>query len=138
MIEGGLINTDPDHGNGPFLRNSGIRYAEITDGLSRTMAVGERAAMFAKSPWAGVMTGGTVRTTPGAPVYIANVELAPTMVLARIGNRSLNSSYSEPYDFFSPHTDVVFFLFADGSVQGLTASLDLDTLHALATRARGD
>jgi hypothetical protein len=137
-IEGGLINTDPDHGNGPFLRNSGTRYADITDGLSRTMAVGERAALFAKSAWAGVMTGGTVRTTPGAPVYIANVELAPTMVLARIGNRSLNSSYSDPYDFFSPHTDVVFFLFADGSVQGLTASLDLATLHALATRARGD
>jgi len=138
VIEGGLINTDPDHGNGLFLRNSGTRYADITDGLSQTLSVGERAAMFAKSPWAGVMTGGTVRTTAGAPVYVANVELAPTMVLARIGNRSLNSAYSEPYDYFSPHSDLVFFLFADGSVQGLTASMDMDALHALASCARGD
>jgi prepilin-type N-terminal cleavage/methylation domain-containing protein len=138
VIVGGLINTDPDHGNGLFLRNSGVRYSEITDGLSQTMAVGERAAVFAKSAWSGVMTGGTVRTTPGAPVYIANVELAPTMVLARIGNRTLNCAYSEPYDFFSAHTDIVYFLFADGSVQGLAASLDLSTLHALATRGLGD
>jgi hypothetical protein len=137
VIAYGFINTDPDNGNGLFHRNSRIRYADIRDGLSQTLAVGERAAMFAKSPWSGVMTGGTVRTTPGAPVYTASVELAPTMVMARIGTRSLNSTYSEPYDFFSPHTDLVFFLFADGSVQGLTSNLDLAPLHAMSTRAMG-
>ena len=134
----GFINTDPDNGTGLFHRNSHVRYADIRDGLSQTMAVGERAALFAKSPWSGVMTGGTVRTTPGAPVYTASVELAPTMVMARIGTRGLNSTYSEPYDFFSPHTDLVFFLFADGSVQGLTSNVELMALHALATRSMGD
>ncbi len=132
----GLMNTDPDHGNGLFQRNSRIRNGDILDGLTHTIAIGERSALFAKSPWAGVMTGGTVRTTPGAPVYTAIVELAPAMVLARVGNRSLNSPYSEPYDFFSPHGGLVFFVFADGSVRGLTDSTDREVLHALATRAK--
>jgi len=134
----GLLNTDPDSGNGLFQRNSRIRNSDIVDGLTHTIAVGERSALFAKSPWSGVMTGGTVRTTPGAPVYTAIVELAPAMVLARVGNRLLNSPYSEPYDFFSPHGSIVFFVFADGSVRGLTDSTDREVLHALATRANGE
>ncbi len=134
----GLMNTDPDYGTGLFQRNSRLRESDIIDGLSHTIAVGERCAMFAKSPWAGVMTGGTVRTTPSAPVYGAITELAPAMVLARVGNRTLNSPYSEPYDFFSPHVVVVFFLFADGSVHGLATTTDRDTLHALATRGAGE
>jgi prepilin-type N-terminal cleavage/methylation domain-containing protein len=134
----GLMNTDPDNGNGLFQRNSRVRFADVPDGLSQTLAIGERAGTFAKTPWAGAMTGGTVRTTPGAPVYTSIVELAPAMVLARIGNRFLNSPFSEPYDFFSAHRAVVFFVFADGSVQGLTSSVDLDVLHALATREQGD
>jgi hypothetical protein len=58
--------------------------------------------------------------------------------MARIGNRSLNSPYSEPYDFFSPHVDVVFFVFADGSVRGLTSNTELEAVHAMATRSQRD
>ncbi|MEW4527459.1 MAG: DUF1559 domain-containing protein [Maioricimonas sp. JB045] len=129
----GLINTEPDKGSGVFLRNIAIEMVDIKDGLTNTIAIGERAGLFAKSPWAGVMTGGTCRTTPGAPVYTSIAEREPTMVLARIGNPGLNSPHSEPYDFFSPH-NVVFFLFADGSVRGLGESMDMKTLHALSTR----
>lgn len=130
----GLINTDPDLGNGLFQRNSRIRLDDIKDGTSNTIAVGERAAMFTKAPWVGVITPGTVRTTPGAPVYTSTIEGAPAMALARMGNRNLNSEWSEPYDFFSPHPQIVYFLFADGSVRGLSESTDHALLHALATR----
>ncbi|MFG0335190.1 MAG: DUF1559 domain-containing protein, partial [Maioricimonas sp. JB049] len=129
----GLINTEPDRGNGVFLRNIAIEMVDIKDGLTNTIAIGERAGLFAKGPWAGVMTGGTCRTTPGAPVNTSIAEREPTMVLARIGNPGLNSPHSEPYDFYSPH-NVVFFLFADGAVHGLSESMDMKTLHALATR----
>ena len=130
---GGLPNTQPDVSNGMFFRNSRVRVAEITDGMSNTFMIGERAALLARAPWAGVITAGTVRTTPGAPVYNSIAELAPVMVMARVGNKTLNSPYSEPYDFFSPHGQVVQFVFADGSVHPLSNAIDVPVLQALAT-----
>lgn len=135
---GYLLGTDPDSGNGVFYRNSATRFTDITDGTSNTLAIGERGALFAQGPWAGVMTGGTIRTTPGAPVYSSIIELAPAMVLARVGPHTLNSTSSEPYDFFSPHAQVVQFLFGDGSVHALSIAIDLGVLQAMATRAEGE
>lgn len=130
----GLINTDPDNGNGLFQRNSQHSLKSVTDGLSKTIAIGERGAILAQSPWAGVMTGGTCRTRVGAPVYTSTAELAPSMVMARVGKRTLNSPFSEPYDFFSPHTAVVQFVYADASARGLHSDIDLEVFHAMATR----
>jgi prepilin-type N-terminal cleavage/methylation domain-containing protein/prepilin-type processing-associated H-X9-DG protein len=135
---GGLPNTQPDNGNGVFSRNSHTRLNDISDGTSSTLMIGERSASMAQGTWAGVMTGGTIRTTPGAPVYSSLVELAPVMVMARVWNKPLNSPYSEPYDFFSPHGQVVHFLFADGSVHALGSGIDVTVLQDLATSAGGE
>jgi prepilin-type N-terminal cleavage/methylation domain-containing protein len=134
----GFPNTDPDNGNGMFSRNSKYRIADVTDGTSNTIAIGERGAFLTQTPWAGVMTGGTAQTTPEAPVYTAIVEWAPSLVLARVGNKPLNDPYCEPLDFFSPHPQVVSFVFADGSVHALTTSIDITIVQALATRAGGE
>jgi prepilin-type N-terminal cleavage/methylation domain-containing protein len=135
---GGLLGTEPDFGNGPFFRNSKVTLIEIIDGMSSTLLIGERPALFAQAPWAGVVSGGTIRTTPGAPVHISLIHPAPVMVLARVGQKPLNSPFSEPYDFFSPHRQVVQFLFADGSVHPLKTSTDVALLRSLATRAGGE
>jgi len=129
----GLIGTQPEQGNGIFFRNSRVRSADIQDGSSNTIAVGERAALFTQSPWAGVMSNGTTRTTPGAPVFISIVEPAPTMALAHMGWHMLNGTDSEPYNYFSPHLGIVQFLFADGSVHALKTNTDIFVLQALAT-----
>jgi prepilin-type processing-associated H-X9-DG protein len=134
----GLLGSQPDAGNGLFARNSKIRIVDIADGTSNTLAIGERPALFAQAPWAGVMTGGTCRTTPGAPVYLSIIEQAPNMVMARIGARKLNDRYSEPYDFFSPHPGLAQFVFADGAVHALRLTTDIKVLQALATRAGGE
>jgi hypothetical protein len=134
----GNMNLYPDAGNGVFYRNSWTRIADITDGTSNTLALGERASLFVQAPWAGVMTGGSVRTTPGAPVYRSMIEPPQVMVMARVGKRPFNDPNSEPYDFFSPHTGMVYFVLVDGSVHGLTSELDLNVIQALGTRNGGE
>src|SRR5439155_24611557 len=115
---GGPINIDPS--DGLFFRNSMVRSIEVTDGLSNTLALGERACLMAQSPWAGLVNTGTCRTTPNAPVYVSIIEPSPTLVLARVnGRRTLNDPNSEPYDYFSPHANVAMFAFADATVRRL-------------------
>jgi prepilin-type N-terminal cleavage/methylation domain-containing protein/prepilin-type processing-associated H-X9-DG protein len=132
---GGLLEQEPDFGNGVFYRNSHTRLTDIPDGTSNTFAIGERGARFVRAPWAGVMTNGVVQTTPGAPVYTAMMFGPPAMVMARIGNKPLNSPFSEPFDFFSSHPGGVEFAFADGSVRLVRASTPEYILQAMATRA---
>ncbi|MBS0266310.1 MAG: DUF1559 domain-containing protein [Planctomycetes bacterium] len=134
----GNINTDPDHSNGLFRRNGNLRLSDIRDGASSTVAIGERASLFTRAPWAGVVAAGLIQTSPGAPVYSATIEMAPALALARFGHSNLTSPFSEPYDFFSPHESVVFFLFADGSVHGLSSYTDLNVLYGLSTIAGGE
>lgn len=135
---GRLDLVNPDEGNGLFFKNSRFRLTDIPDGTSTTIALGERCAMFARSPWAGVFTGASIYTTPGAPVWRSIQTPGPFLVSARIGSHTLNSADSEPYDFFSPHRQVVQFLLADGSVHSFGTDTPLELLKALATRAGGE
>src|SRR5262249_42405389 len=80
----GNMAIQPDLGNGVFSRGSKVRVVDIRDGSSMTLALGERGAFFTQTPWAGVASGGTAITTPGAPVYGSYVEYWPTMTMARI------------------------------------------------------
>jgi len=125
----------PERGNGAFILNRRYLFQEITDGLSNTLALGERGALFAQAPWAGVIGSGTLQTTPGAPVYRSTAFPSPAMVMARIGSKPLNDPFAEPYDFFSPHPGVAQFVFLDGSVHALSTGTPVEVLAALATRA---
>jgi prepilin-type N-terminal cleavage/methylation domain-containing protein/prepilin-type processing-associated H-X9-DG protein len=132
------ITNKPDQGNGVFFRNSRIRLTDISDGTSTTLALGERAALFTQTPWAGVMTGGACWTTPGAPVLRSHREPPMVFPMAQAGGHPLLSDRSEPYDFFSPHPNLVQFVFADGSVRPLTTAVDLTVFQALASREGGE
>jgi prepilin-type N-terminal cleavage/methylation domain-containing protein len=135
---GGQLGEHPEPSNGMFCRNSSIRLVDATDGLSNTLAIGERASLFCQAPWAGCMSDATIKTVPNSPNFLASIEEAPIMVMARAGHHPLNAPYSETYDFYSPHPNVGMFLFVDGTVRALSFDTSLEVWSALATRAGGE
>jgi prepilin-type N-terminal cleavage/methylation domain-containing protein len=136
---GGDLTGAPGDGNGLFYKNSRTNLQrDIPDGSSNTVAIAERAALFLQAPWVGVLDQGTVQTTPGAPVYQSIIFPSTVMPMARFWGKTVNSPWSEPYDFFSPHLGVLYAAFADGSVRPLRDSTSLDVLRAIGTRAGGE
>ena len=143
-------------GNGAMYRNSAIRSADILDGTSNTILVGERAWGNVNGVWAGVVTNGVVRRgaqnrcpTTGALFY-------PAAVLVQAHGHLLNTDTDEDGgidDYSSFHPGGANFLLGDGSVRFLKTVLrDSGTradgsavysstsliLQALATRNGGE
>jgi prepilin-type N-terminal cleavage/methylation domain-containing protein/prepilin-type processing-associated H-X9-DG protein len=133
------LDEELDDGNGMFFRNSRVRMADITDGSSSTIAIGERACLLTQTPWAGAVSFGTTRITPGAPTTNPDaVEEAPTQVLVHVAVHTINDPNADPEDFFTPHTGNAMFLFADGSVRAVRVGISLSVLQGLATRSGGE
>ncbi len=135
---GTRITQEPDRGNGLFFRNSRIRLADIADGSSNTLAIGERAARLTRTPWCGAPCEGTLHLTPGAPTDSMAVADSPCQPLAQTGSHTLNDRSSDPDNFFTPHPATGQFLYADGSVHSLATHIDLTVLQALSTRSGGE
>ena len=123
----GVIQSNPSAGNGVFYLNSGTRFADIRDGLSNTLMVGERASQQPGS-WEGSATW--VAAVPGAHRGMARV-------VGR-ADRVPNDVLRDFADFGSWHPFGANFVMADGSVQMISDKIDRAEFHALATRAAGD
>src|SRR5262249_35655593 len=91
-----------------------------------------------QTPWAGALTNGTTRITPGAPSLSTSVEEAPTQVLAHTSSHTINDMNADSDDFFTPHPDAGMFLFGDGSVHPIKTHVSINILQALSTRAGGE
>jgi prepilin-type N-terminal cleavage/methylation domain-containing protein/prepilin-type processing-associated H-X9-DG protein len=137
-------------GNGLFYRNSRNRFADVTDGLSNTIFVGERSGDHAPSTWTGAVTGGrcpawmagqAVYSPPPGPAY-DNADFDEALVLSHGNATHLPSADFPIFDpdvFYSMHTGRgANFLFGDGSVHFLTSGINPYTYQYLCTIAGGE
>ena len=126
-------------GNGLFFRNSNVRLAEITDGTSQTLAVGERAHPMGNATWVGSVTNAVLFPDTNNPLAQPVPEHSSGMVLGHVGEGvgpgALGGDINQ---FYSLHGRGVNFLFIDGHVSFLSASMNYNTYVALATRADVD
>jgi prepilin-type N-terminal cleavage/methylation domain-containing protein/prepilin-type processing-associated H-X9-DG protein len=126
----GQTYTQDGSQNGVIYLNSCTKIADITDGTSNTLAVGEcsldpRGQTYVGAIWAGM------RGTDGTAIYFSDtmwgIDSDP---LYCINGQAVQA-------FSSRHPGGTHFVFADGSVHFLQASIDGATLVALAGRNDG-
>lgn len=129
----------PGNNTGAFLRNSAFRVADIRDGLSNTLFIGERNCGHSRTTWTGAVPGGSVPALRSTDP-IGDAEAAAALVLGH-GNRSHLPSDPLVWDadvFSSRHPGKANFLLGDGSVRCLASSIDGFVYENLLSRNDGN
>lgn len=127
-------NSTPPH-TGVFVCGQGFSIAEIPDGTSNTLMVGERCTTMSLATWVGAVPGASVPSvrSPG------DFSGSSALVLGHCGPHMPNDAIVTDADAMSSaHTGGVQFLFGDGSVHMISNTITQQTYDALATRAGGE
>jgi len=114
---------DPDDrpdvpGDGVFSLNSAARLADMVDGPSQTLIVGERSARRLAGTWTGMHP----LEEEGPERVVGFTDHAP------------NDPEADEAEFSSRHPNGTHFLFGDGSVRFITDGIDRSLFQALGTR----
>ena len=137
---------DPVTGaNGPMYRNSRVTFAAVTDGLSNTIAAGERTPFLSDSVWPGVVPGSAHFSYgqfanddwDGPGSYVAS-NSGPSIYEAPAIIHPPNSPVGDTDEMYSLHPGGANILLCDGSVRFIKASIYLSTWAALSSRCGGE
>jgi prepilin-type N-terminal cleavage/methylation domain-containing protein len=130
-----------DNFDGVFGRNRAIKPGDITDGLSNTIAVGERSNYWASAAIWGVVPKSILQDRQKIGKYVA----APAYVLGTTFVEGFNIEELEMDDhstmdsiaesFISRHQGGAFFVFCDGAVRFIRENAEPGVMNAMATRA---
>ncbi len=121
--------------HGLLFLNSKIRYNEIEDGSSKTLLLSEARVSNNELGWVSG-TRATLRNTGTKPNADSNREEAPVADDDQEQNKQKVNSL-EVGGFSSRHPGIINVAFADGSVRGISDTIDLQTFQQLGNRADG-
>jgi len=116
------IEDDPAAGNGMFFANRRIRLADVTDGLSNTLMIGERRNDVATISWVGVVP------------WIDE----PAARIVGAADHTPNHPDGHFEDFRSYHPAGINVVLADGSTHFIPETIDQDLWGDMATRSGGE
>ncbi len=132
----GNMDASPDDRRGLFSRNSSTRFAEVTDGLSQTLAGGERH----NGTFAVVI--GSHEHIDAETVWVGAVKEDPDDDHAHTtlfqASHTPSSGFMNDQDAASRHDGGANFLFGDGSVKFLKNTINLGVYQALSSRSGGE
>ncbi|XZE36801.1 DUF1559 domain-containing protein [Pirellulaceae bacterium SH501] len=138
--------------DGPMYRNSRTRVADVTDGLSTTVFLGEHDSLLSDKTWVGVIPGATVCSNTPSRFPLAECDAAATLVNVHSGPSSAeidpdlgfapihppNSPLSHVCQMYSGHTGGANVAMGDGSVHFISASIHQPTWAAMSSRSKGE
>jgi prepilin-type N-terminal cleavage/methylation domain-containing protein len=130
-----------DRFDGVFGRNRAIKPKELQDGLSKTLAIGERASHWSRPAVWGVVPNSKILDNQQPGKYAAG----PAYVLGTTFNKGFNIETSDDPDdmtgidsyaeaFGSQHPGGAFFMFCDAGVRFVWDDTDPQVMNALSTR----
>jgi prepilin-type N-terminal cleavage/methylation domain-containing protein/prepilin-type processing-associated H-X9-DG protein len=138
--------------NGVMYRNSKIRIAAVTDGLSNTVFVGERTPYLSDATWPGVVpnsrhfaynqfaslgTGGAGINYDDGGSYVG-AHSGPSIYEVPQVIHPPNSPLGHTDEMYSLHPGGANILLGDGSVRFISESVELWTWAALSSRNGGE
>ena len=135
--------------DGPFFRNSHTRLAEVTDGTSNTVFLGEHSSQLSEKTWVGVVPGAF--THPGFTTPENGPDAAATLTLVHAGPSGGELDITgfpiiHPVNFptfhvgqmFSQHTGGGHVCMGDGSVRFISQNINLITWAELSSIGEGE
>jgi len=131
--------------DGPLYRNSRTRAAEVTDGLSRTIFLGEHHPVLSSKTWVGVVPGASV--CPTERFAFSACDRAATLVQVHSGPASdeippvihpPNSPMCHVCQMYAEHPGGCNVMLGDGSVRFIDEFINQIIWAALSSRAKGD
>ncbi len=145
VLNMGRLHYEEQPFDGPFHRNRKVRIADITDGLTNTVGVGERTSRMTESGWCGIVPGQELVYAPtwfNADPANPSKNWRPAMaaVNIHINTGAPNARTSSPGGFMTNHQGYggCHFLNMDGSARIISDKISLGPYRSLATRAGGE